>query len=430
MCGIVGFITSETKKGEDSRSKFVTQGLIVDTLRGDDSAGVYGVYHEQPEDRTGPFWCKQVCDGYTFVNEKAYTEHFYDVSQYRAVVAHNRAATVGAVDVDGAHPFVVGPITLVHNGTLVRTSNLPIPMHELDEVTVDSHAIAANLATNSVEEVIESLDGAFTLIWHDARDDSLNVIRNSKRPLHLCAGLKQDTVFFASEGPMLDFLTKRIGVDVGPIYYPKEGQHLKWLPDTPMTAPQVKELDLFANDWGAYGSGGFGSAHTTGHYSGYRGTNYSTGYYDEDEGEWINYADEAAWYRPDPPKGKGASCPGNVLVLPQDNRVNVGGRRKEIPNLLQEALIEYDLLVEDRVSFTPKVDVINDVGEGRMRVFGVLPCGMKAMIYDTTVGNLAHMNRTWQVRPVGVYVKPSGEPCVIVKLVSVYGRAEGIGSIH
>ena len=413
MCGIVGFITSESKHGEAHRAAFVSQGLIVDTLRGDDSSGAYGVWHSQPKDRDGPFWCKQVAGGYEFVNDDAFIDNFYDVSAYRAVVGHNRAATVGKVDVDGAHPFVVGPITLVHNGTLQRTSNLPTPMSALEDVTVDSHAIAANLAEHSVEDVVASLDGAFTLIWHDSRDDSLNVIRNSKRPLHLCAGSKQDTVFFASEGPMLDFLCKRIGIDVGPIYYPKEGQHLKWLPNTPLQAPCVKELDLYTYAYCGYSGYSGQSAYSS---------TYSTGYYDKAKGLWIEYDSQDDDWRDT--GGKGASCSGNVIALPApDNRVRVGGRRKDIPALLQEELVEHNWLVEDRLNFTPKVDCVNDPLEGTMRVYGTLYNGMQAMIYSTTVGNRNHLTRTWTVRPVAVYVKPSGEPLLIVKLVTVYGRA-------
>ena len=419
MCGIVGFITSETKVGEVARAKFVQQGLIVDTLRGDDSSGVYGVFHEslKDDDVHAPYWCKQVADGYQFVNDDAYTKNFFDVSPYRAVVGHNRAATVGAVDVDGAHPFVVGPITLVHNGTLSRTSNLPTPMHKLDDVTVDSHAIACNLAEHSVAEVVESLDGAFTLIWHDSRDDSLNVIRNSKRPLHLCAAKNQDTIFFASEGPMLDFLTKRIGIDAGPIYYPKEGQHLKWLPDTPMTSPKVTELDLYADDWGNWSS--------TSSAGGYDRTGYQTGFWDRLLGKWVEYGSDADWKSK---KGKGASCSGNVSVLPQDNRVHVGGRRKDIPDLLQEVLMEYDLIVEDRILMTPKVDVTNDMSKGTMRVFGQLKDGMKAVLLSVGVGNRQHLTRAWCVRPVAIFLRPSGEPTVIVKLVSVYGHLEETSS--
>ena len=41
---------------------------------------------------------------------------------YRAVVGHNRSATRGGITTETAHQFQEGPITIVHNGTLIDTS--------------------------------------------------------------------------------------------------------------------------------------------------------------------------------------------------------------------------------------------------------------------------------------------------------------------
>lgn len=387
MCGIVGFITEETKFGEDARSKFLRQGLIVDTLRGDDSTGAFGVGHEpmfKDETDLGATWCKAVSEGYEFVNSDSYIESFWDVSPYRSCVGHNRAATMGAIDSEGAHPFIVGPITLVHNGTLNSTHGLPIPMYKMKDINIDSHAIAANLAEHSVEEVIKELDGAFTLVWHDARDSSMNIIRNTKRPLHMAKAAKQKTLFFASEGPMLDFLGKRLGLDLGPIYYPKEGQHLKWLPETPLESPQVKELDLRA-EWSSYNNG----------YTALGG--YS---WDDDYDDW---------------RTEGARRQGNV-VIHGDDRVFVGGRKKAVPMLMQEELLKYDMVVEDRLHFAPRVST--SIGESRKQVYGMLSATYKAVIFSVLDTTATQMERGWTVRPIAVYVKPSGEPTIIVKLVN------------
>ena len=96
MCGIVGWITNESKVGEMDRSKFLKQALIIDTLRGDDSTGVFAVGHEKMFDDGTAYWIKQLGGGFEFTESKEYWENFVDVSGYRCVVGHNRAATMGS----------------------------------------------------------------------------------------------------------------------------------------------------------------------------------------------------------------------------------------------------------------------------------------------------------------------------------------------
>lgn len=392
MCGIVGYITTETKTGELDRSRFMRQGLIIDTLRGDDSTGAYGVFHK-PDD---PYWFKMLGGGGAFVNANEYWENFADVSHYRSMVGHNRAATMGGVSVDSAHPFVEGPITLVHNGTLVSTYNLPAGSMVDLGLEVDSHAIAKNLAECSVEDVVSKLNGAFALVWHDSRDDSMNIVRNSKRPLHF--GLGRNTLYFMSEGEMLALLDSRLKLGISTIYYPTEGQYLKWLPDTPLDHPITKELELFEDYW----------SRPTGA--------YSTGYYNQARyGGYSGYGSGSDWdgdYEYNYPK-----APTRVEL--KANHIIVGGSKKEVPMILQEALLQYDVVVEDRWEFTPTVHGLNPQDRERNYVVGTLsPLGENGIIYSTSP--IKATNTTWTVRCIGVKLDKDGTPWFICRLVSTF----------
>jgi hypothetical protein len=396
MCGIVGFITTESKLGEVDRSKFLKQALIVDTLRGDDSTGIFGVAHESRYETTAPYWFKQVGAGHDFVDSKEYWENFYDVEEYRCVVGHNRAATMGSVDAKNAHPFSEGPITLVHNGTLTSTHVLPSPMSSFDGVTVDSHAIAHNLATHSVEDVVENLYGAFALVWHDGRDDSVNVVRNTKRPLHFALGQDGKTLFFMSEGEMLHMLGNRCRLGLKDIYYPTEGQFLKWGPDTPLDSPEVKELDLYEDRWPSYNTTG------SGYVSGYNSGGYQYDWRDD-----VDY---------------GYNSPGKSVARSEtENYLLLGGRRQAIPMLLQEALLEHDVTVEDRLRFTMQSSGLNMQDSERVYVTGVVEGTHKAILYNchrTTVATRA--SEDWTVRVIGVKLDGHGEPWFICKLMSTF----------
>ena len=66
------------------------------------------------------------------------------------------------------------------NGTLTNHKNLTT-----QEVLVDSHAITHAIAERGYEEALKELQGAFTLVWYDAKDKCLRFVRNDQRPLHM-----------------------------------------------------------------------------------------------------------------------------------------------------------------------------------------------------------------------------------------------------
>ena len=242
--------------------------LIAGTVRGDDSTGIFTVGHKM-EDGQAADWFKVAADGYELVASKEYQDRmtYSNVCDLRAVIGHHRSATVGTVSVDNAHPFQEGPITLVHNGTLNSTYDLGKSLWELkgEGVEVDSHAIAHNLAeATDPADVIKLLDGAFTLIWHDARDNAVRVIRNDKRPLHMYFAKCEDTVLLASEAEMLHWLAKRNNFHGGTIAYPKPGELLTFRPGS--TIPEVQSVPLYVPSYnsrrsaGWYGGGSQGSA--------------------------------------------------------------------------------------------------------------------------------------------------------------------------
>ncbi len=408
MCGIVGYITVPGKTGVNDRSKFLRQALIIDTLRGDDSTGVFAVGHENLFEYKdcSPYWLKQVGGGHDFVDTKEYWENFVDVEPYRCVVGHNRAATVGSVDADSAHPFQEGPITLVHNGTLTSTHGLPTSLHQLKEVTVDSHAICHNLALHGVEEVVKELHGAFALVWHDARDDSINVVRNSQRPLHFALDKTGKTLYFMSEGEMLSLLDGRIKLGLSSIHYPGEGVYLKWLKDTPLDQPITKELELYD-----YWSGRLSAAYTTkrgswidawnGSGGGYGGYNS----YDEDY-----YSD--SWRHDLPPKSPARD--------PKENWVSVGGRRKEVPMLLQEKLMDEDVTVEDRFEFTPHSVGPSLRDPSRQYVIGDIPGVGNGIIYSVSANTASSQSKRWTVRIVGVKKARDGKRWFICRLMATF----------
>ena len=411
MCGIVGFITTETGKGANTRLRYMRQALIADTMRGDDSTGAFFVPHDIPEGSTAG-WAKGTAAGYDFVNyNKEYDEYIGNGSENFAVFGHNRAATIGGVNVDTAHPFQEGAVTLVHNGTLRSTYSLPKSQYQHGFYN-DSHCLTGNLSESSIKELSPNINGAFALAWHDARDGSINLVRNNERPLHLATVKGQDTIFIASEAMMLQWILSRLNLEIKHLAYPKPYQHMRW--EHGNITPEIFDLPKYeAPTYGnAYNTrgGGYGNQGTHGGWS---------NYYDDDDDDYV-YSDGI--YRPkaqprqQPPM---LPAPGTLVKESEDSRIAIGGRKQPVPIRAQELLLEFDMLVEDREIFEPIYESQPGWSKKTKMVIGtLLETGMSAIVYNVpiTFTEGPAINREWVVQPITIKMNDPNEPVVICKL--------------
>lgn len=200
MCGIVGLVSRRANGFYLADSQLFKEMVRADTIRGDDSTGVFGV---GPEGRVDTL--KGNTDGYVFSRTQEFEKFLERMRRtYRIAIGHNRKATKGAVTPANAHPFREGNIVLVHNGTLWNSKELK------EEVEVDSHAIAHALNDHDAVTALGKLDGAYALVWFDVADRTLNLARNSQRPLFLAEFTEYWTI--QSEIGLIGWLKGREGV--------------------------------------------------------------------------------------------------------------------------------------------------------------------------------------------------------------------------
>lgn len=212
MCGIV----------LAGSSQFLSQGEVSlfeklvyhDTIRGSHSTGVYAGYSfSYPKQDQYVIYGKTAQPGPEFLESKTWDSiSSQDYKNGTTVnkrfpyflVGHNRYATMGAKTAENAHPFVSGKIMLVHNGTLSNQSLLP----DWKDFEVDSANICHAIDKQGIDKTLQQLDGAFTLVWYNDEEKTLNIIRNEERPFHL-ARTSGGSWFGASEEEMLMWIIQR-----------------------------------------------------------------------------------------------------------------------------------------------------------------------------------------------------------------------------
>jgi hypothetical protein len=203
------------------------QMLILTSLRGIHSTGVFGTSRHVGNKDVN--LVKTIGSPYYFF-EYSKTDEFFSrmVNSFGTVVGHCRYATRGEVNADNAHPFEEGHITLAHNGMISNYFHLRDGEKHKD-IEVDSHLVARLFEEEGAENILPKLEGAYTLMWWDSRDDSLNIARNSQRPLYGTEMANKNTLIFASEHATLSWNAARNDMKCEAIIEVPAMNHLKFL---------------------------------------------------------------------------------------------------------------------------------------------------------------------------------------------------------
>lgn len=194
------------------------QGLIVDTLRGAHSTGLAWMKQDLSEWN----WVRRPMPGWDFVDWEPATKHIRNLRSAVAAIGHNRHATVGKVSTATAHPYEIGDVIGVHNGTLTIGNGLP----DYHRFETDSMALINAINEWGPKDTFETAKGAFANVWFDLRDDTINFIRNSERDLYYAWADNNQVLLYASEAGMLEWIADRVNfvLDSAPEIF-EEGVH-------------------------------------------------------------------------------------------------------------------------------------------------------------------------------------------------------------
>lgn len=215
MCGIVGRSGLLTLADE----RIFKTLLLLDYFRGQDSTGVCIVSKKGKVDVL-----KIADDPIMLFNQVDYDNTVVGVSD-AIWIGHNRAATVGSTTRANAHPFKCNHITGVHNGTLEKSSFFDLGHRLESEYGTDSETVFQHIAKYGIDETVKLMQGAWALVWYDENTETLNMLKNDKRPLYLCKTDREGKAYltWASEYKMIAAARAMADVNDGELRLDKDG---------------------------------------------------------------------------------------------------------------------------------------------------------------------------------------------------------------
>lgn len=216
MCGIVGVAGNLEHKDLDVFKEL----LYVDWLRGKAATGIGAVglnkEFEIFKRASDPSELMLFTKFHSLLNQGK-----------KMLLGHNRAPTMGANNKFNAHPFEFRKIMGVHNGTLDRAC-----LKDLDHsdwFDTDSEQLYFNIDQHGVKEAISRASGAWSLVYYDGEDHTINFLRNEERPMFYVFSKDRRRMFWASELWMLRGILHRNGIALEDNFYETNPDvHYSW----------------------------------------------------------------------------------------------------------------------------------------------------------------------------------------------------------
>ncbi len=176
--------------------------LYVTALRGPHSTGVYAA--RTLRNKLTDHLRKDDCDAAHFLYLHGHPRGFLSDMSVDLFMGHCRYATVGKVNKQNAHPFVVGSLVGAHNGT-VRGKEFFSPNK------TDSQMMFEKMESIGIKQTLETLTywDAYAVSVFDKGSRTLTLARNTDRKLFLGIDKENDVIFWASEVQMLHLVAAR-----------------------------------------------------------------------------------------------------------------------------------------------------------------------------------------------------------------------------
>lgn len=203
MCGLWGVINKNNYYLGEAQRRLLPIMAFMGTTRGEDGTGIITLSHgDKTNSAHSASLIKHAGTPDLLFKTKEWQDHWernYEKKVPFAFLGHNRKTTFGESTSDNAHPFKKENIMLFHNGSLKFKTDLP------KEYDVDTKWVLDSILKDGIEETIKNIEMAYALIWVDTKEHTINICRNTDRPLAILEG--EHSWYYMSEETTLRKIT-------------------------------------------------------------------------------------------------------------------------------------------------------------------------------------------------------------------------------
>lgn len=180
MCGLFGLASNYLSASERDSAWDL---CYLSAFRGQDSAGLFDVNLNVKKNMNSVKVIKSAAHPFYFMQDEMIRieSDRWKKSDPAAIIGHTRAATVGKIKRDNAHPFLFSNIVGMHNGTILSE------FENKKKFETDSEALLYNISEYGIEGALDMLKhsctAAYALVWYDFKTGKVYFHRNRERTL-------------------------------------------------------------------------------------------------------------------------------------------------------------------------------------------------------------------------------------------------------
>jgi predicted glutamine amidotransferase len=177
-----------------------------------------------------------------------------DLYEFPFVAAHTRYSTVGGNTWENTHPFEIGDILGMQNGTISSTcSHKDLVLGHKSPYAVDSASVLWAIDKQGVQKTFQYYEGEGVFMYLDLRARTFNIVKNKHRTLNRAKLAGYNVYLYSTDAAALQLVCDRANLLIEPVTPVPDGVLITYSIDgTETLTPTVIKETIYNHSYGTW----------------------------------------------------------------------------------------------------------------------------------------------------------------------------------